>query len=200
MTTTLNLIVFIILGIVFDLYIILLLLRFLLTFFGADFYNPISHYVYNFTRLFVRPLQRIIPIYKRIDFATLILIFLFEFIKILLLVWLRFDRLPGFSGLPLWALGEILNQLINVYFYALLIRAVLSWMGATTENALFQMLFVFTEPLLRPVRRFIPFLGGFDIAAILIAILLKAIAIFLVFPMIRWGELQSLSVLISNIK
>lgn len=196
---TLIAIVMLCIEIVFDFYILLLLLRLLLTFFQINFYNPISHSIFNFTYFFVKPLQRIIPVYKRIDFATLIVILLFEYIKLILLVWLRFDNLPGWIGLLPWGIGEILNLVVNIFFYGLLIRAILSWAGATIESPFYQALYILTEPLLRPVRRFIPPIGGFDFSAVVVAIILKAIDVVLIWPIIHWGQLHSLSAFIGNI-
>ena len=71
--------------ILFDIYIAILLLRFLLQYVGADFYNPISQFIVNVTQKPVVIARRIIPGYRGIDLATLVLVLVFIFIKLTLL-------------------------------------------------------------------------------------------------------------------
>ena len=66
----------------FSIYIAIMLLRFILQQVGADFYNPISQFVVKLTHPLVQVARRIIPSYRRIDLATLILVFLLILLKL----------------------------------------------------------------------------------------------------------------------
>lgn len=190
MATIKFLIVFL-LGLIFDLYILLLLLRFLLQLLKTNFYNPISHFIFNITG-FVKPLQTFLKPYRGFDYGLLSVIFVIEIIKLLLLFWMRFDVLPNVGGVAPWGIGEILNQFIDIFFYALLIRAILSWIGANFENPVYEITYMLTEFLLKPVRRFVPIISGFDFSPLIVALILKAFAIIAILPIIRWGQLLAI--------
>ena len=74
----------------------------------------------------------------------------------------------------------ILGMAIRLYIYAVVISAILSWLVSfrivNTSNRLVYMIVDFlyriTEPALRPIRRFIPSLGGVDISPIILIFLL----------------------------
>lgn len=185
---TIKLLVMFLLGLAFDFFILLLLLRFLMQKLRVNFYNPIFRFVLKITR-FVKPLQKIIPLYRGFDFGLLILVFLIEIIKILLLFWLQFGHLPVIVGVFPWAMGEILNRIIDIFFYALLIRVILSWVNPDFRNPAYEITYLLTEFLLRPVRRFIPTLGGFDFSPLIVAFALKAVAIIAIVPLIQWGQI-----------
>ncbi len=68
------------------------------------------------------------------------------------------------------AIFEILAMLIQVYSYVLLARALISWIpNLDPYNPIVQFLYQITEPVLEPVRRLIPPLGGMiDISMIVV--------------------------------
>src|SRR5262249_16346374 len=134
----------------------------------------------------------IIPGYKGIDFAIIILAFVLEVIALSLIVWLRLDHLPRMDGTLLWALGTVLNQIIDILFYALIIRVILSWLGVTLQNPFYEIVYLLTEPLLKPIRRFVPLIANFDFSPIIVAIIVKFIGIVLIVPLIRIGQIIAL--------
>lgn len=196
--STLSFVVLFFVQIIFDFYILLLLLRLLLQFFYANYYNPISQFVIKFTNFLVKPVQRILPKYKGIDFAIIVLLLLAEIIQIYLLVWLRFNVLPAIAGLAPWIIGDLLHQIINILFFALIIRAIMSWLSTNMQNPVYEITFVLTEPLLKPIRRFIPHVGNIDLSPLIVAVILKFIDIFLFVPLIKWGQILSLSRLLHS--
>jgi YggT family protein len=66
---------------------------------------------------------------------------------------------------------------INLFVYAIFIRIILSWIAQGTYNPATAIITTLTEPVLRPFRRFIPPIGGFDISPIFAVILLLAATI-----------------------
>lgn len=70
----------------------------------------------------------------------------------------------------------LINELLNLYWWVIVIGAVLSWLVAfeviNTRNRFVAIAQDFTyrltEPALRPIRRFLPDLGGIDISPVLL--------------------------------
>ncbi|WP_040939878.1 YggT family protein [Coxiella burnetii] len=174
-------------GLIFDLYIIILMLRLLIQKLGASYYNPISQVVIRLTNIFVSPLQRIIPGFKGFDLAIVLLLVLLEFIQVLLLLWLRAGWLPKFSGLVIIVIATLGNKFLNLYFYAIILRVVMSWIASLQHNPIAEIIFLITEPLMRPIRRLIPSIAGFDFSPIVLLILLQLISILVFRPLIEFG-------------
>ncbi len=73
----------------------------------------------------------------------------------------------------------IVAQLINAYVFAIFARVVLSWFPVSPGGAMasiFSFLYTITEPVLGPLRRVIPPLGGFDLSPIVALMGLRLIA------------------------
>ena len=64
-----------------------------------------------------------------------------------------------------------------MYFFTILIRVIMSWVNPNPNNPIYIVLAQLTEPLLRPVRRIIPIMGGFDLSPLVVLILLQVISI-----------------------
>lgn len=174
-------------GLLFDLYIIILILRLLMQKLGAHYRNPVSQLVIRLTNIFVSPLQRIIPGFKGFDLAIVLLLLVFVFIEALLLFWLRFRFVPHFWGLLVIAIGTLGNKFMNLYFYAILIRVIMSWVVSLQRSPVAEIIFLITEPVLKPARRIVPTMAGFDFSPILILILLQLISILAFGPLVGVG-------------
>lgn len=165
---------------VFDLFIYILLLRFLLEIIHSNFFNPLSQFSYKFTQWLVGPLQKTLPQVRSFNLTVLVLLLGFEIIKLLLVLSLKFGALPNFAGILILAIAELLEKVITFYFYAIIIRTVISWLSPVHHNPLFFVLHQLTEPVLRPFRRMIPLVGGFDISPVIALIALQLVNMILV--------------------
>lgn len=75
---------------------------------------------------------------------------------------------------------ELIDTIINLYIWALIISAILSWLIAfnvvNSHNrvvyAVGDFLYRITEPALRPIRRFVPLMGGVDVSPVVLILLL----------------------------
>lgn len=163
-----------ILALLFDLYISIVLVRFLLQMVRADFYNPLSQFVVTVTQPVIKPLRRLIPGVGGIDWASLI--FAFALVLLKLLILLRGDFQGGSYWLLLLRLGiiEITLLILQTLQWCIIARAVLSWVDPYGRNPLYHVLGQLTDPILRPIRRLIPPIGGLDLSPMfgLLAILL----------------------------
>lgn len=153
---------------VFDLLIIVALLRLWLQLVRADFYNPVSQFVVRVTNPFVQPMRRIVPMIGQLDLASLLLALLLGAAKILSL-----SAINGFAisalQITLFAGLSVLAQALDLIFWLVVIRALLSWFsrGYNPMEAILQQL---TEPLMAPIRRILPPMGGLDLSAMLLII------------------------------
>lgn len=162
---------------VFDLYIMVLIIRLLLAYASANYFNPITQVIIKLTSPLVNPLRRVVPNFFRIEFSTLLLIIIFEMIKIVLLSLLTVGMLNIFSIIILAVLASI-KFILQILFYAILLQAILSWFP-TAYSPASQVLEQITSPVLRPMRRIIPPIQGIDISPIPALILLQVLIILL---------------------
>jgi YggT family protein len=76
---------------------------------------------------------------------------------------------------PLYALIGLVRFALTLLTYAIIIRAVLSWIRPDPRNMLVQLLVKVTDPVLRPLERFIPPIAGLDITPLVAIILIQAV-------------------------
>lgn len=166
--------------VVFGLYILAVLLRFLFQLARADFYNPISQFLVALTNPLLIPLRRVIPGTFGIDIASLVLLLALKCLELFVLSWL-IDRVPDLVPLLLAATVNLVRLTINVYFYAILLRVILSWFMpyGMRQNPAGDLLVSLTEPLMRPARRLIPAVGGLDLSPIVVLVGLQLLQLAL---------------------
>lgn len=172
---------------IFDLYIFIVMLRIVLQWVHADFANPIFELVAKLTNKPLRFIRRFVPVINGIDLPAMILLLSLEVFKLILIVWLQANTIPGILGLIVLGFAELLSQLISIFFYSLLGLAILSWVNPLAHGALVDVLYRLCEPLLRPVRRVLPPVAGFDLSPIPVMLGLKLVSILLVQPLIQIG-------------
>ena len=156
------------------LYLLVLLLRLFLPLVRADFHNPLAQAVLKLTSPLVIPVRRILPPLGRIDTATVVVAFGIQYLAIFLMALVQGMR-PAIAGLLLASLVSLVLLTINLFFWLVIIRIILSWVAGTTYNPAIAIVYALTEPLLRPFRRLVPDLGGFDISPIFVLIALGAL-------------------------
>lgn len=156
---------------VFDLYILVILLRLWLQFVRADFYNPFSQMVVKLTQPVLGPMRRFIPSIGSFDTATLIFAIAVAVLKVYALVALGMAQ-ATFIGALIFSVGVVIKQIFQMVFWVLIIRAILSWISQGRSPVEFVM-HQLSEPLLRPVRRFIPPMGGLDLSLLVVLIALQ---------------------------
>ena len=161
-----------------QLYLLLLLLRFWLPVLRADFRNPIAQGILRITSPLVIPVRRFISPIGRLDTATILVAFVLEFLLVLALLALRGLNV-GTLPMAITAILELAIQSLNLFFFVILIKVVLSWVAPQNYNPIIALLNTMAEPVLIPFRRIVPAIGGFDISPIFAIVLLKAAEIIL---------------------
>lgn len=157
-----------------QLYLFVLLIRLLLPWLGADFRNPLAQGVLKITSPLVVPLRRVIPPIGRIDTATLLVTFAILYATIFLI--LSIQQIPAnFAQIAISALVYLPLLTLRLYTFLIIVRVVLSWVSAGGYNPAVAIIYTLTDPVLRPIRRIIPVMGGFDLSPIFAIILVGAL-------------------------
>jgi YggT family protein len=162
---------------VFDLYLMVVILRIWLQLARADFYNPFSQFVVKATHPIISPMRRVLPAFKGLDTASLTLALSVVVIKVLLLSLLAGATID-IGTILLFALISVFKQAGVLLFWMLLIRAILSWFNQG-YNPIVMVLGQLTEPFLAPIRRIIPPMGGLDWSVLVLFIGLNFLNILL---------------------
>ncbi|CAM3162648.1 MULTISPECIES: YggT family protein [Vibrio] len=154
----------------FDLYIMVVILRIWLQAARADFYNPFSQFIVKATQPVVAPLRRVVPSIGSIDLATVLFAYVLCVLKFVTLILVASGGSVSFSA-EFFFLGllSLIKAAGGLLFWVLLIRAILSWVsqGRSPIEYVFHQL---TEPMLAPIRRVIPAMGGFDLSVLVLFI------------------------------
>ena len=156
------------------LYLLAVLLRFLLQVARADFYNPVSQAVVKLTDPMVRVFRTFIPGYKCIDFSSLVLAMVVEAVFICLLVILYGGGIPSIGFIITWAFVGIIYFIINIYYFAIIASIIMSFVmmfsGNMNPHPLLRLVWQLTEPVMAPIRKVLPPMGGLDFSPIFIFI------------------------------
>jgi YggT family protein len=164
-------------------YLLAILLRFLLQVARADFYNPMSQAVFRITDPMVRIFRSFIPGYKGIDFSSLILALVVEAMAICVLIILYGGSIPSVGFIVTWAFVGVLHFMIMVYYYAIIGSIIMSFVmmfsGNMSPHPILRLVWQLTEPVMAPIRKIIPSMGGLDFSPIFIFISIGLIRNFI---------------------
>lgn len=148
------------------LFFMAVLLRFLLQIARADFYNPISQSLVKLTNPLLKPLRRVIPGVMGVDMAALVLALVIKFTMFVLL------SLLGLGGVNIalvlvWSLLACVVAILNIYYFALLVSIITSWVAQGSHNPAVVLIQQIAEPVMTPFRRLLPAMGGIDFSPML---------------------------------
>jgi YggT family protein len=162
----------------FSLYIGAVVIRFLLAWSRANFYNPFSQLLVKITNPVLVPLRRMIPAAGKVDTAAIVLALGLTIVQVLLLVGLM-GKPVSLIGVVFFAVFELLRTVIHIYIFALIVQAVMSWVGNSYGNPIADVLHSLTDPLLRPIRNVMPNMGMIDLSPMVAIMLLYIVLIVL---------------------
>ena len=170
------------------LYMLVIMLRFLLQLVRADSYNPLSQFVIKITNPVLTPLRRILPSSATLDLSALTFLFLLGGIKLWLLYTVVNAPISLF-GLAILSVADILSLSLNVFFFAILIQVIMSWVSqGVNYHPMMTVVYALTEPLLQPIRHRIPSISGFDLSPIVAIIMVQLAQILVVAPLRDMGH------------
>ena len=144
-------------------------LRFLMQISRANYYNPIAQGLVKATNPLISPFRAVLPVIGRIDLANLMAAWVCQTLGIVLTMLLATGT-PFMPVYLLWSVVAIIASVLNLYFFALLILVIASWLAPYSANPALELVREITEPICAPVRRIIPALGGLDFSIIVLFI------------------------------
>lgn len=159
------------------------MLRLILQLARADYYNPICQFLVKVTHPILRPLRRMIPAAGRFDTASLVLMLALQIAAVAVLLGLQGVALPAPGGVLVLAVMRLLELLFDLYVGVILGSAVLSWVAPHSQSPLASLLYSLSEPLLQPVRRVLPAIGGLDLSPIAVLMALELARMLLLPPL-----------------
>lgn len=165
-------------GTLIDLYVAAVLLRLLLQWVRADFYNPLCQFLVKATNPVLVPLRRVIPSFKRLDTASVVLMLVLEIIGVWIIqqigsVPMSVQQIVAFSA------TKLIMTLLMTYFFLIIAMVILSWVGQRMRHPVVPLVYQLTEPVLRPFRKIIPPIAGIDLSALFALIAIRFLMLLL---------------------
>lgn len=178
-------------SIIFDLYIMVVAVRFLMQATRANYYNPLAQAVVKLTNPVLIPLRRVVPGLMGQDMAALVLSLLLIIAKMLVFKALMLGQVSvaGYTvssaaltlpGMVMLAPIDLLNLFFNVFIYSLVILAILSWVNPMGQNPAAEVLSDITRPVIAPVRQWIKPMGGLDFSLLVALVLLQMLKMIVI--------------------
>jgi YggT family protein len=165
-------------------YLAAVMLRFLLQAARADFYNPVCQAIVKITSPLVNPLRRIIPGWRRLDIATLILALVLNTLATYGMVLLTGQQLPVGMAVS-WAVVGLMAFTLNLYFYAMVVLVVASFIAPFSGHPVLLVIFQLLQPFYKLAQRIIPPMGGLDFTPLLLMLVIQVIEILVLNPLSR---------------
>ncbi|MCP4881390.1 MAG: YggT family protein [Gammaproteobacteria bacterium] len=165
------------------LYVMILLIRLLLQFTRADFYNPIAQALVKVTQPVVSPLQKVLPRAGRLSLPTLVVAIVVQALLIAMVFMLSGLGWPNLLNVLIWSLIGIASQILDILFFAILGSIILSWVAPQSHHPATLLLRQITEPVMAPARRLLPNLGGLDFSPIVVFIVINLVEMMAVYPL-----------------
>ena len=168
-------------SVTFGVILFILWLQIAIKYYRISLINPLAQMTYTLTHPITHPINRLFGFGPslRYDWASLLVLIIVEFIKILSISLLSFQQILPFVYLVLYVAADFIIQPLNLLFYALIIRVVLSYTNPKWQHPTVVCLNIITDPLIRIGRRIVPDISGFDFSPFIMMIILKVIALFI---------------------
>lgn len=155
------------------------LVRVLLQLLRADFRNPLAQAVLALTNWLVMPLRRLLPPVGRLDTASFVALLVVQFVATLILFRLRTGALYPFVPLAAEALRALALSILLLYTVLIFVYALLSFIAQGVRSPATALLAALCEPVLGPLRRVLPVLGGIDFSPLVAIVGLQALRILI---------------------
>lgn len=155
------------------------LLRLLLQLSRADFRNPIAQAVLRLTSWLVLPLRRVLPPLGRIDTASLVAVLLAQVAATAVVFVMLTGVAMPLGPLLVNAARDLIVATIQLYTVAIVVYALLSFIAPGTYSPAVGLLSSLCNPLLQPVRRVLPPIGGLDFSPLVLILALQALKILI---------------------
>ena len=174
---------FFLVNIFFSLFLLVLWLRFFLKAFRVSSLHPIHQLINQLCQPLFTPVERIFYPKKtkpaRYDFLCIAFIVITELLKFILLGLLAYGNILPAYILTCLVLGDMLLQPLNLFFYMILIRVIMSWVNPHWHHPAAEIIDILTKPLMKLGRQLVPNISGFDFAPFIILIFIWVLTLFI---------------------
>lgn len=165
---------------VLGVYIFVLILRVLLQYSGANWRNPVSNVIIKITKAPLKVLSPFFPTVKNINLSALFLILALQMV----LGFIMIMGQPNLWMIFIWSLTEVISSVITIFIYSIFATVILSWINPGVDNPAIELLYKITEPVLKPCRRMIPPIGGFDMSPMVALLGLQVLKMLAIPPLL----------------
>ena len=138
--------------------------------------NPMGKFIFALTDWLVMPLRKVVPPVGRWDMASLVAAFLVQLAQFLIL-WLLSGMAAGLPSVLIYAVFGLVRMAMSGLTGLVIVYAVLSWVQ--TQSPLSDLLERLVMPVLAPIRRVLPLVGGVDLSPLALLVLLQIAGIVL---------------------
>ena len=166
--------------------ILLIVLRVLLQWVRANFYNPICQFIYKATNPVLMPLRKVIPAWRNLDIAGIVLAWLATALKLVLL-YATLGTSLGIVGLAVLAFADLVDFVLLLYLVLILVRVVISFVGADSYHPIVPLVIQLTEPAMKPFRRMLPDIGGIDFSPMVVLLVITLARVLIAKPLLDFG-------------
>ena len=165
-------------GTLIDLYIAAVMLRLLLQWVRADFYNPLCQFLVKVTNPVLVPLRRVIPSIKRLDTASIVLMLVLEVVGVWLISRIG-SVVMSAPQILMFSVSKLIMTVLMTYFFLIIAMVILSWIGQGMRHPVIPLVYQLTEPVLRPFRKVIPPIAGIDLSSLFALITIRFLMLLL---------------------
>lgn len=151
----------------------------------AEFHNPLSQFIYRSTNPVLAPLRRVLPNWRRINLAALLLAWLGMLAKRLALFALA-GFMPHLGGLVVLSLAELLDYTLLFYLVLVFVWSLMSMFAPDPYQPMQRLLGSLVDPLVRPLRGRLS-VGMIDFSPTVVIVVLLLARILLAAPLLDWG-------------
>jgi len=166
-----------------SLYLLVVLLRFILQLVRANFYNPLCQFTVKATQPLLKPMRRVIPSLFGLDMSSLVLAIIVQMLLMAVILLLSYGMTGHIGYLLIWAIIGITSLFLKVFFFAMIISVILSWVAPSSQSPAAELVYQISEPVLAPFRKILPNLGGLDISPLLAILVIQLLQSYVIPPL-----------------
>lgn len=152
----------------------IILLRFICQAMGVNYYNPVTQSIVKFSDYLLVPFN--LFNLKSNTYYLLLVLFIFTFLKLYIPLLSSNENIP-INSLTVISFGYLIKDLINIFWYLIIISAIKSWFNVFVSHPIFSLIDELCEPLYRVVRNILPTFSGIDFSPIILLLLLQLIEV-----------------------
>ncbi len=180
----------------FDLYVLIVLLRFMLQLMRADPHNSVSQFIIKSTTPPLRYLRRFIPSVFGQDASAIVLCLIVTYAKFILLRLLDIEVVHinntiayiggvGYLGLLIYSIADLVSLFLSIFLIAILIQVILSWVNPGIYNPVIGLVNTLATPALRPIQKLIPPVGGIDLSPLFAMLMIMVAKMLIIAPIMN---------------